>query len=180
MQSAVEAGARAADATGELISMHVIPRTDNGVLEILPYRQFVARYLPTSGDRPMQEPARQAVSRPAPKRSKPKARVKPDPASRGEVEEVPAPAPPPAELPPLAERPAVEQSPLPPPVKREEAPAGQASPARSIAELEAMPVVKLRQYARTIEGLPIQGRQISMANKQQLLEAIREVLDKRA
>ena len=45
-----------------------------------------------------------------------------------------------------------------------------------MAELEAMPVVKLRQYARTLTNLPIQGRQISMANKQQLLEAIRAIL----
>ncbi len=50
-----------------------------------------------------------------------------------------------------------------------------AAPAANLdmAELEAMPVVKLRQYARTIPNLPIQGRQISMANKQQLLEAIK-------
>jgi ethanolamine utilization protein EutM len=42
----------------------------------------------------------------------------------------------------------------------------------SMAELEEWPVTKLRQYARSLAGLPIQGRQISMANKQQLLEAI--------
>lgn len=45
----------------------------------------------------------------------------------------------------------------------------------SIAELEKLPVVKLRRYARTLDNLPIQGRQISMANKQQLLEAIRAI-----
>jgi len=43
----------------------------------------------------------------------------------------------------------------------------------SLADLEAMSVVKLRQYARLIKNLPIQGRQISMANKTQLLEAIK-------
>ncbi len=36
-----------------------------------------------------------------------------------------------------------------------------------------MPVVKLRQYCRTIPAFPLQGRQISMANKQQLLEALK-------
>ena len=41
-----------------------------------------------------------------------------------------------------------------------------------MADLEAMPVVKLRQFARTLPNLPIQGRQISMANKTQLLEVI--------
>ena len=43
----------------------------------------------------------------------------------------------------------------------------------SMQELEGMSVVTLRRYARGVSGLPIQGRQISMANKQQLLEAIR-------
>jgi hypothetical protein len=42
-------------------------------------------------------------------------------------------------------------------------------------ELEKMAVVKLRKYARTIENLPIKGREISRANKQELLEAIASV-----
>ena len=45
----------------------------------------------------------------------------------------------------------------------------------SMDQLEALPVSKLRQYARGLAGLPIQGRQISMANKQQLLEAIEKI-----
>lgn len=45
----------------------------------------------------------------------------------------------------------------------------------SLAELEQLSVVKLRRYARTLDNLSIQGRQISMANKQQLLEAIRSI-----
>lgn len=45
----------------------------------------------------------------------------------------------------------------------------------SMDQLEALPVSKLRQYARGLAGLPIQGRQISMANKQQLLEAIKKI-----
>lgn len=44
-------------------------------------------------------------------------------------------------------------------------------------DLESMPVVRLRQYARTVQGLPIQGRQISMANKTQLLDAIRSAFN---
>jgi microcompartment protein CcmL/EutN len=53
--------------------------------------------------------------------------------------------------------------------------ASEALPTMSMAELEALPVTKLRQYARALPGLPIQGRQISMANKQQLLDAIRKM-----
>jgi microcompartment protein CcmL/EutN len=56
-----------------------------------------------------------------------------------------------------------------------ESSASEALPTMSMAELETLPVTKLRQYARALPGLPIQGRQISMANKQQLLDAIRKM-----
>jgi hypothetical protein len=42
-------------------------------------------------------------------------------------------------------------------------------------ELGSMAVVKLRKYARTLSELPIKGREISKANKQQLLDAISTV-----
>lgn len=41
-----------------------------------------------------------------------------------------------------------------------------------LAELMAMTVHELRSYARSIEGLSIYGRAISMANKEQLLEEL--------
>lgn len=37
-----------------------------------------------------------------------------------------------------------------------------------------MTVRELRAHARTVEGLPIQGREIARANKAQLLEALRQ------
>ena len=65
-------------------------------------------------------------------------------------------------------QPVVAPTPTSPP-----APAN-ADGAPSLAELEALSVVKLRRYARGLTGLGIQGRQISMANKHQLLAAIKE------
>lgn len=47
----------------------------------------------------------------------------------------------------------------------------------TLAEMQSMPVVKLRQLARTVANLPIQGRQISMANKTQLIEAIKTAMN---
>jgi len=41
-----------------------------------------------------------------------------------------------------------------------------------IAELNAMTVHELRSYARSMKGLAIYGREISMANKEQLLEEL--------
>lgn len=55
-------------------------------------------------------------------------------------------------------------------------PKPQTSGTHDLATLQAMPVVKLRQYARNIPNLGIQGRQISIANKEELLAAIRKVM----
>jgi microcompartment protein CcmL/EutN len=47
------------------------------------------------------------------------------------------------------------------------------------AGLDAMSVTQLRQYARTVPGLAIKGREISRADKQILLREIRAALRKR-
>ncbi len=46
----------------------------------------------------------------------------------------------------------------------------------SLAQLEAMTVTELRRFARTLEGLSLQGREVSVANKTQLIEAIKNLL----
>jgi len=46
--------------------------------------------------------------------------------------------------------------------------------ARQSSDLESMTVRELRTYAREQEGLPIKGREIARANKQQLLAALRQ------
>ena len=42
-------------------------------------------------------------------------------------------------------------------------------------DLEALPVTRLRGLARQTAGVGLQGRQISRANKQQLIQALRQV-----
>jgi microcompartment protein CcmL/EutN len=153
VQAAVEAGARAAFEAGEFIAMHVIPRPDNGVSPILPYRRFVARYNPDlSSMRP----------------HAPKAGQKTPPARAHKQKAAPEPTPsrePARPKPPTPARPAAPKP----------APSVRAPRPLPMEELEGMAVVKLRKYARTIENLPIKGREISRANKQELLEAIASV-----
>ncbi len=162
--SAIEAGARAAEQAGQLVSMHLIGNPDANLSAILPYQLFINRYQPNDvaglGKKPgpikTAKPTRTLpAKKPAlPKPSVPKpAAVKPATPKPTVAKLVPAPKP--------ATIPAQSQAPVAMP---------------SMAELEAMPVVKLRQFARTVPNLPIQGRQISMANKTQLLEAIRLLL----
>jgi len=157
VQSAIEAGARAAFVAGELLSMHVIPRPDDGVTPILPYSRFVDRYRPEE----QTEPKKKSVTKPS-ARVKSVARVP----RRVEASTPAAAARQPEAAP--AVRPAPSEGPAAP-----GAPAAPDQPTR--AELEQMAVVKLRHYARTLPGLPIKGREISKANKQQLLDAIASV-----
>jgi microcompartment protein CcmL/EutN len=44
---------------------------------------------------------------------------------------------------------------------------------KSLLELETYPVHELRRYARSIPGFPIQGREISKANRSELLQLIK-------
>ena len=161
VQTAIEAGARAADKAGQLLSMHVIPCSDNEVSPILPYPRFVDRYLPGEPVPPAKRP-----SRPNP----PKRRSRPKPSTTTSQIEKPTEKPvvsPVVEAPPppMAEPIVVTPTPV----------SSGDSPEPSWTELQSMPVVKLRKYARAVPELPIKGRQISKANKEQLLEVLASV-----
>ena len=169
VRAAVDAGARAAEHVGELVAAHVIPRPDEELGPLLLPRRYISKYHPDD-DRPslgfIEQPVppkprapKGGVStkqEPGEKRRAPKheervtpvekSQPTPLPAQEQRVEKVPPPGPP---APPTAEP--------------------------TLAELEKLPVVKLRKYARTVKGLSIVGRQISMANKDQLIEAIKNI-----
>jgi len=164
VKTAMEAGARAAERSGELVSLHVIPRSENEVEPILPYGRFVARFSP---DGEIIKPVAKSKARPSPTKPQIKkeiARQVETPAS------VQPPRPKPKPVPKPAPEPVVEAA-------VETAPAALSGKSVNFKELEALPVVKLRRFARTVPNLPIQGRQISMANKQQLLQAIKTAVD---
>lgn len=173
---AVEAGARAAEQANQLVSIHVIPRPDEMVSPILPYQLFIDRYYP-SGDSPAQD---------KPKSKKVPASREQRPSSHTTTPATPiAPKHKPARKP--VSKPKIARSHTPTPtltvqqstdsiIQSETHVQAATESAPTFSELEALPVVKLRQYARTLTNLPIQGRQISMANKQQLLEAIKATL----
>ena len=146
---AVEAGARAAESAKQLSALHVIPKTGPDLGSLMPYRQLL-RQLQHG---PAGTPAKPTARRQSPPRRKSRPPEKPTPPPAPAMTVPPAPAP---AAPPQTARPATTGGP-------------------GWSELEAMPVVKLRKYARGVDGLPIQGREISKANKQQLLEALRSV-----
>lgn len=155
VQAAVDAGAQAARKLGHLIIARVFGRPTEeltGLLDDTPG----GTEIPVLRRKPADSVPRPVA---APKPARAIKATRPTPAAR--------PVPQPEES-PRAEKALVEP---PKPAPTAQTTAG----TLSMADLEALPVVKLRQYARTLADLPIQGRQISMANKQQLLEAIRSI-----
>jgi microcompartment protein CcmL/EutN len=160
VQAALEVGARAADKAGQLVSLHLIPKTSDDLSQILPYRKFMERF---RGQARSTEPRKPRPTKPKPPKS-PVATPSPPPINPPKAPE-PAPEPPPAEpISPVEVRP----NHLP-----ADAPRSGREP--SWAELEAMAVVKLRKYARSIPEMPIKGREISKANKKQLLDALASI-----
>lgn len=174
VQAAVDAGASAASRVGELVSKHVIPRPAEG-MEIFIQPKSSSKQSSRAGSRsaartaqdapptksaieeepPAQEPPKQVSKTPESEERPPDAiEVKEDVGdelfssdrSESEEEELPH-VPDPND--PLDMRLAF------------------------MKELESLPVAKLRRVARGVSALSIYGRQISFANKEQLLNEFR-------
>lgn len=166
VQAAVDAGAQAAKRIGEVIAVRVIPRPV-GELSKLSAESAPTRTVPSRPVAPVErtveshvDPSASSISKSRPAATQTPAKPKPS------VIKSPTPAKPvpaPRIEPPVAVAPATVHH----------SPATVSRSQYDFAELEAMPVVRLRQFARSVKNLGIQGRQISMANKTQLLEAIR-------
>jgi microcompartment protein CcmL/EutN len=131
VQAAVEAGARAAEAVGEVVAVHVIPNPDDGIEIVTPNRRYTSKYHPNEKRPPLspeaKSPSRKATPSRRPKRSSPKV-------ARAETTQ--------------------------PPV-----------------DLTGLSVAELRRTARSLTRLHLKGREISLANKKQLIDAIKRVMD---
>ncbi len=181
VQASVDAGARAAEMVGELISVHVIPRPDRGLTPLTPPRRYVSSYHPEDlrdSLLPEGENAERAKKRPPTTRAKVAKRPPTPRPSKSAIVDAGRPK---SELAkPVPEKPEQQPTPpeavTPPPLPDTIAEVEEKAAAYSLAELEKMPVVKLRRFARTIADLPLKGRQVSMANKTQLIDAIKSVI----
>ena len=162
VKSAVDAGAAAAQRVGQLVSAHVIPRPDDQLEEIIYYSslQPVAETKEIKKEKPREkklteretlfgeiaEPEPKTVVRkPKPKVSaeKPAAVSKLDSLREEAIKEMGG-----------AEKPAETTS--------------QEIPSSEV--LSKLNVHKLRHLARSFENFPIKGRQISRANRDELIE----------
>jgi ethanolamine utilization protein EutM len=162
VKSAIDAGAAAAQRVGELISTHIIPRPDNQIDEIV-------KGIETSGEESKQEikitlekrAERKTVTRRV-KEIELEEEVKPvfKSTSSSTIDRLKQEA--------LGETASPDS---------EKVTTGSiAKQSFSMKELEVMNVHQLRRFARDIEEFPIKGREISRANRGELLDFFKALL----
>ncbi len=148
VKSAVDAGAAAAQRVGELVSAHVIPRPDDDVVILI--------YPPPgqTKEKPREEPV--AVPLPKPRKARIVA-ARPPTGVEEKSDETEAP-----DLPSAGDDVAAGD----PPMLMSD------DEATYRGQLEEMTVHALRRYARSVSGLSIFGRQISRANRDEIIEEL--------
>jgi microcompartment protein CcmL/EutN len=151
VRSAVEAGAAAAQRVGELVSQHIIPRPGDGLEELI----FAKSQL-SQNDVERILNGEPAVSE---KKDFPLQEEEPIAPQSENIQEA-------------GEEPKEE----PAPEEVYTMPEGLSPELQAyFKELDIMTVHELRRLARTLEGLSIYGRQISRANKKELMEELLKV-----
>ena len=167
VKSAVDAGAAAAQRVGQLVSTHIIPRPDNQIDDmVVGKKQITTKEEKQEKIAPDREPRKRRQAKPQ----------KSEEITETESESIEDKEP--------------EYKPASSTIDRlkEEALGGISSTKRtskpkpvkisgvSMAELEVMNVHQLRRYARDFENFPIKGREISRANRGELLDFFKSLL----
>jgi microcompartment protein CcmL/EutN len=150
VRAAVDAGAAAAQRVGELVSQHIIPRPGDGLEELIfaesQLTQTEVERIINKETVPLQKDLSMTAEESIAQLNE-------------NVDEV-------------------EQEPQTEPVQEERPimPEGLTPELQEyFKQLDVMTVHELRRLARTIEGMPIHGRQISRANKKELVEELLKV-----
>lgn len=156
VKSAVDAGAAAAQRVGELVSTHIIPRPDDqvdGIIKRMSDTKITKTY-----------PVEKTISS-----SKPKRERKSEKVGKKELFEEVEPVTRPSTFSTIEKlkEEALGESYKPEKVKTSKSKGAQKF---TMSELEVMNVHQLRRFARDFEDFPIKGREISRANRGELLD----------
>jgi microcompartment protein CcmL/EutN len=205
VKAAVEAASSAVANVGELISAHVIPRPDDGLISIFP--EIADEEMPAPGKKEGATPAvreqkRKISVKKIVKSEKPKpvAKKKNEPKTGSPVKTVDKTDKPKIKeetsqitlfdvenetVTDISEEPVVIKEDKiiqrPAPKKSEQQPGKESVIIKSEKDildlnLDALDVHQLRRLARSVEGFPIQGRQISRANRKILIEYFKNLV----
>jgi microcompartment protein CcmL/EutN len=170
VKSAVDAGSAAAQRVGELVSTHVIPRPDEQVNDVVSGIEESGRAVelktePTEVKRKKRKVKTKKISEPALKEkiAEPEKTVPEAPAedSTSTIARL--------------KREALGETAVPEKKKEEKT---DEDSKYSMSDLELLNVHQLRRFARSVEEFPIKGREISRANRTELLDYFKTLLGK--
>ena len=162
VKSAVDAGAAAAQRVGDLISTHIIPRPDDQIDDIVRgIQEFEESRKPVAKITLEKEPEPRTKTR----------KVKESEIEKDELKLIPKTSS--SSTIKRLKQEALEDTSPP-----EEVPSSRSSakPGFTMKELEVMNVHQLRRFARDVEEFPIKGREISRANRGELLDLFKALL----
>ncbi len=174
VKSAVDAGAAAAQRVGELVSVHVIPQPDAQLTAILPEIEMPEEAKP----KPREKPAVKIDAEKTPEATTPK----PSPVKEKKLEREQSLFDTPSDTIARLRREALGIKAKPKEKSKAERvksfPPDKAKPAQAIPaeeELDELNVHQLRRLARDFENFPIKGREISRANRQEILDYFKQL-----
>jgi ethanolamine utilization protein EutM len=171
VRSAVDAGAAAAKRVGELVSTHIIPQPDDQMILLIPQ---IKEDKETPVSKRAIEPLAEIETKEKTVVTKEEKPIQPPVAESTEVKQQTEMFIPATQTIERLRREALGKSTEQgkQEIKKSSKPAQKS---RDIVDIEKMNVHELRRYARGIEDFPIQGRQISIANKKELINHFRNL-----
>jgi microcompartment protein CcmL/EutN len=168
VKSAIDAGAAAAQRVGELVSTHIIPRPDDQIDQIIMRNAVIE----TKRNKPEQIPERKPEPVFENKPDRRRKQIQFDVSESSEVTEPVFKSSSSSTIDRLKEEALGSTS----TVEKSGKPKSKEKLKFSMAELEVMNVHQLRRFARDIESFPIKGREISRANRGELLDFFKALL----
>lgn len=160
VKSAVDAGAEAARKVGEVVAIHIIPQPDEQLTNLFPElddnKTAKKIAVQTEEEKPKQvivEKKKETVEKEV-HRPKTEDETSTDTIARLRKEA-------------LGDKPVVKD--------KSDKPGIQSADSISLEEVENMNVHQLRHFARSVDGFPIQGREISRANRPELIQHFRNL-----
>jgi len=171
VKASVDAGAAAAQRVGELVSVHIIPKPDDQINTILPIEDGKKTFAPEKIIKPkISKPAEKIIKEKVVKKEiKVTPKVKPDiphkeEPKKEETSEISS---------GTIER--LKREALGKKSDQEKTKKQTSSDEINMRELEKLNVHQLRRLARSTENFPIKGREISRANRGQLLDYFQSI-----
>ena len=164
VRSAVDAGALAAKRVGELVSTHIIPQPDEQMVSLFPEISEGKIPIPPKETYAETPPEKEIKEKPVVKKERKSLRISKEETPKKEVKPQTELFTPATETIARLRREALGGE------KKETVKPTKSKKSKVSEDIEKMNVHELRHYARSVEGFPIQGREISRANRQELID----------